>query len=88
MTTVDLLRAMFQNAHETLEGTMKDVTPEQAHWLPPGKALPISAQYAHTIGGEDACLDMFIRKAPPLFATAWEGLYRHERADAADRAVG
>ncbi len=62
---------MFQNAHETLESTMKDVTAEQAHWLPPGKALPISSLYAHTIGGEDACINMLIRKTPPLLATDW-----------------
>jgi hypothetical protein len=73
MTTVELLRAMFNNAHSTLERTMADVTPEQAHWLPPGTAIPIGAEYAHIVGGEDAILNMFLRKAPPLFATTWAG---------------
>jgi hypothetical protein len=73
VTTVELLRAMFRNAHDTLERTMADVTPEQAHWLPPGAAIPIGAEYAHIVGGEDAVLNMFVRKAPPLLATTWAG---------------
>ena len=73
MNSIDLLRATFRNAHETLEGTMADVTPAQAHWLPAGAALPIGALYAHTIQGEDAILSTVLLKTQPLFASKWQG---------------
>ncbi len=52
---------------------MQDVTPEQAHWSPPGIANPLGASYVHTITGEDAVLNGKARSAPPLFATSWAG---------------
>ncbi len=44
----ELLRRQLREAWETPEGTMEDVSPETAHWIPPGIALPIGAAYAHT----------------------------------------
>lgn len=38
-----MLRKLVKNVNEMLEGTMADVTAEQAHWIPPGVAIPIGA---------------------------------------------
>lgn len=33
---ISLLREQVQAAHQLLDGTVGDVTPEEAHWSPPG----------------------------------------------------
>jgi hypothetical protein len=73
MDTIALLRAGFQGAHGVLESTMNDVTPEQAHWTPPGIANPLGATYAHAVSGEDALLHSLVTGDPPLSATTWAG---------------
>src|SRR4030067_1071044 len=70
---ISLLREQLKTVHEILEGTMADVTPEQAHWTPPGVALPIGATYAHVIVSEDGGVNGEFRGGAPLFAAAWAG---------------
>src|SRR4030067_3398759 len=70
---ISLLREQLKTVHEILEGTMADVTPEQAHWTPPGVALPIGATYAHVIVSEDGVGNGMLRGGAPLFAAAWAG---------------
>jgi len=38
MEPVSILKEQVEGAHGILEQTMADVTPEQAHWSPPGVA--------------------------------------------------
>ena len=52
---------------------MSDVTPEQAHWRPPGIANPICAVYAHVIVGADLAANTTMRGQPPLIASKWGG---------------
>lgn len=52
---------------------MADVTPEQAHWQPPGTANPIGALYVHAVAGEDGVVNALLRGGAPLFATTWAG---------------
>ncbi len=52
---------------------MSDVTPEQAHWRPPGIANSICAVYAHVIVGADLAANTTIRGQPPLIASKWGG---------------
>ena len=60
-----LLRQQFQAAHQLLEATTADVTPEQAHWMPPGIANPLGATYAHVVLAEDNIVHgMFMQVAP------------------------
>lgn len=68
-----LLREHFQAAVQLLEGTMEGVTAEQAHWVPPGRALPIGAHYAHVVVGQDGMIQGRLRGGAPLFAGAWAG---------------
>lgn len=70
---ISFLRGQFQGAHGMLEGTVADVTTEQAHWAPPGKALPLAAHYAHIVVSEDAIISGMLKGGPPLAATIWAG---------------
>ena len=66
-----LLREQIQQAHAFLEATMEGVTPEQAHWTPPGVANPLAATYVHAIVSEDLAINLVLKGDAPLYATAW-----------------
>src|SRR5690242_942148 len=71
MDTVALLREQLKDAHGLLEAVMADVTPEEAHWMPPGQANPIGATYAHVVLTEDRIINGAIQRNTPLYNTAW-----------------
>ena len=73
MGATDQLRAAYKSAHEFLEGTVADVTAEQAQWQPPGKANPIGAEYAHVLFSEDGVLGAMIGGGAPLMAGRFAG---------------
>jgi DinB superfamily len=72
LSQAQLLREQLRQAGEFLEGTVGDVTPEQAHWAPPGTSNPLGATYAHILLGEDFFTSM-LRGAQPLFEREWAG---------------
>jgi hypothetical protein len=67
MDAVYLLRQMVTGAHELLESTVGDLTPEQLHYDPPGRALPIGAAYAHVLFSEDLLVQSGIKGEQPLY---------------------
>src|SRR5262245_44066836 len=68
------LRGMFDQMHGWLEGTLGDVSAEQAHWHAGGRVVPAGAHYAHHVmGAEDLLLNTLIRGATPLALEAWQG---------------
>ncbi len=73
MGAVDLVRSQYKGAHDLLEATMQDVTPELAHWAPPGIANPLGASYVHIVGAEDFLLSSMVRETKPLAATSFAG---------------
>jgi DinB superfamily len=73
MDTLTLLREQLQQAHQFLESTMADVTPEQAHWIPPGIANPLGATYIHILVAEDMFVNTVFKGGAPLLATTWAG---------------
>jgi len=73
MDELEALRVPISESHQWLEATMSDVTPEQAHWRPPGIANPICAVYAHVIVGADVAVNTTMRGQPPLIASKWAG---------------
>ncbi len=73
MSQISVLREQFRSAHEFLEGTMEGVAREQAHWQPPGKALPIGAHYGHVVVLEDFAIGGMLSATQPLFARLWAG---------------
>lgn len=73
MDTGSVLRSQVEMAHQILEGTMADVTPEQAQWLPPGNAVPLGATYAHMVMGEDMMINMMLQGKQQLRDTSHAG---------------
>ncbi len=73
MDALTLLKQQLKDAHGLLDATMQGVTPQHAHWLPGGKANPISASYAHVVLSEDFVVNGMLKGAPPLCATNWAG---------------
>lgn len=68
-----LLRQQFKTGHKFLEGTMQGVTPDMAHWMPPSKAQPLGATYAHVLISEDFLINGLLKGAAPLLASSWTG---------------
>ena len=66
---IAFIREAAQVGHWYLEGTMADVTAEQAHYLPPGRANPLGATYAHVLCSEDLIVNGMLRQAAPLSAS-------------------
>ena len=73
MAMLELICSQMKMAHDILEGTMQDVTPEQAQWAPPGAAHTIGANYAHAITGEDGMVSSLLKGGPLLLMTDWAG---------------
>lgn len=73
MEAPELLREQIRQAHAFLEATIDGVTPDMAHWLPPGTANPTGATYAHIIISEDMIINGMLKQEAPLFAGAWAG---------------
>lgn len=73
LDSIALVRSQYKGAHDLLEATMQDVTPEQAHWAPPGIANPLGASYIHIVGAEDFILTKVARGAQPLVMGAFAG---------------
>ena len=72
MNTVSLIRNQTKVAHDWLEATMADVTPDMAHRPAPGIAHPIGSRYAHLAVSEDNLLAM-VTKSAPIHSTTWQG---------------
>jgi DinB family protein len=73
MDGIATVRQALGDAHAQLEATMQDVTPELAHWPPPGTANPLGATYAHVVISEDMIVHGMLQQGAPLFATTWAG---------------
>jgi hypothetical protein len=73
MDAITLLRQQLRDAHALLEAIMQDVTPEAAHWMPPGQANPVGATYAHLVLFEDRTINGVLLHRQPLYETAWSG---------------
>lgn len=70
---VALLRIQVKGAIKYLERIMADMTAEEAHWKPPGKALPAGAVYAHLATSIDGVVNAVLKGGPPLLAAEWAG---------------
>jgi hypothetical protein len=73
MDSITLLREQLRGAHEYLDETMADVTPEQLQWIPPGKATPLGANYLHLLQSEDMIVNVALRQKEPLASGEWSG---------------
>lgn len=64
MDAVTLLKDQVKQAHEVVEGTVADMTPEQLAWRPGGNANPPAALLNHLTSGEDFFLKMMTGQQP------------------------
>lgn len=69
MDAISLLREELKEAHDLLESTVGEVTPEQLHFVPEGRALPVGAAYAHVIFSEDIMVQQVLSTGSPLYET-------------------
>ncbi len=72
-TATTILQSYFAVARNWFEGTMQDVTPELAHWQPPGKTQSIAANYIHVLTAEDFLMNGIVRGSAPLMASSFAG---------------
>ena len=72
MDSVALLRQQIRSAHEIVEGTVADLTSEQAHWSPAGKAIAAAPLFVHLASGEDLFLTTMTGRQP-LALNAYSG---------------
>ncbi len=71
---INFIRSQFQMVHYGwLEGTMQNVTEEQAHWQSAGRSSPIGAQYAHHAIALDFLFLGFTRGGAPLAVSSFAG---------------
>src|ERR1700674_388174 len=70
---IAFIREAAKVGHWYLEGTMADVTDEQAHYAPPGRANPLGATYAHLLCSEDLIINGMLRQAAPLSVSTHTG---------------
>ncbi len=73
MNRVDYFKGLVRDSRDFFEGTLHDVTPEQAAWVPAGRALPIAAQYAHVVAAQDFGLHGLLLGSAPLALGPWSG---------------
>lgn len=72
MHAMTYIRDQVGTAHYELETAIKDLTPEQFNWSPPGTISPISAVLVHTLAGEDLFIQKIIQGKPRIWdAGGW-----------------
>lgn len=64
MDAVTLLQQQIKSTHEIVQGTVADLTAEQAHWTPAGKAMSVAPLFVHLASGEDMFLNMMTGRQP------------------------
>jgi hypothetical protein len=72
MDGVGAIKSGFQGAHMWYQGTVGDVTQEQANTQPQGGGLPIGATMAHVLHSEDFMVNQVIRGQTPLWENGWK----------------
>jgi hypothetical protein len=63
---ISLLREQRETVNELMEGMVDDVTPEPAHGIPPGVAMPIGAAYAHVVVSQDGVVNGMLQGGVPF----------------------
>jgi hypothetical protein len=67
MNGVDVLKTAIAASHEWYQGTVADLTPEQAGYLPEGVVHPISELVTHVLQTEDYVITQVLQGQPTLW---------------------
>jgi DinB superfamily len=73
MSGVTFVKMQLKSSHGLLESTIGEITAEQLHWQPQGKAMAIVAHYGHVVYIEDMVINSLIRRGTPLVLSSYEG---------------
>ena len=74
MQATELLREQLKMVHKNVEAIMANVTPEEAHWHPPGTLVnSLAGNYAHILVIEDLVINALLKGGTPLFNSSWSG---------------
>ncbi len=77
MTLVEFLRGAIRNEHNMLDQAVRDLTPEQLHFVPPGTtANHIGFTIWHYVRTEDNIVQFILQNRKP---TVWVANNHHER---------
>ena len=72
MEAAGVFRLEVSHAYAWLESIVKDVTPEQVAWSPPGTANSIAVNYAHIVVNTDVDVTRYFHgKTPLVEADGW-----------------
>ena len=72
MEIFEYIKRQMAGMRRQVEMTMKDVTPEQFNWAPPGTANTISATFIHLTSVEDGFVQAFLQGKPRVWdAAGW-----------------
>ena len=69
MDAMTYIRDQVDTAHYELDTALKNLTPDQFNWSPPGTISPISAVLVHTLAGEDLFIQRIIQRKPYIWIT-------------------
>jgi uncharacterized damage-inducible protein DinB len=73
MSTVTFVVGLMKTAHGLFNATIGEISEEQFYWQPAGKALPITAHFAHVVVTEDVFVNAVLKEGNPLAHSAFEG---------------
>ncbi len=66
-----LLRWQFGRTHALLDNAIDRLSPELAHWHPPGGSAPVGACYARAVWCEDLSVNGVLAAGTPLALSTW-----------------
>ena len=69
MDAMTYIRDQLGTAHYELDAALKNLTPEQFNWSPPGTISPTSAVLVHTLAGEDLFIQKIIQGKPFIWVS-------------------
>ena len=67
MDSIQVLKRAFEGSHNWYQGTIADVTAEQANQVPDGVAHPIGETALHILHSEDGMINMAILGKPMIW---------------------
>ncbi len=73
MEAIEALREQLAYAHYLVEQCLEDLTPDQLHQLPAGRARTIAGVYAQGLAAEDRAVQSTLQQKEPLATTTWNG---------------
>ncbi|MDR3574069.1 MAG: DinB family protein [Anaerolineaceae bacterium] len=69
MEIIEYIQKQFSGARRQVEAVLKDTTPDQLNWTPPGTANSIGVTLVHLISSEDVSFNQILKCQKSLWET-------------------